>query len=189
MPTVRFRARHRRVTMTARARPWSPARYRTRIARRAAPLCSRIAASSSRTSGGAGAHRPTVRFQAWHIPSWHGLCERPALPSITDASCRLLLLLLSPLLSVQPRFSGGQPTRTAGQPGPPLPSARAHRHGGRLRRDVTVGPPCTGSMPGQLAPRYLAVEVDPDVLWELWRAAKSPNWVMPAHPADGESWH
>jgi len=35
MPIRRFRTRNRRVTMTIRAWPWSAARYRTRIARRA----------------------------------------------------------------------------------------------------------------------------------------------------------
>ena len=40
---------------------------------------------------------PSV-FQAGHIPSWRGSCERYALSPVA-AACRWLLLLLSPLLS------------------------------------------------------------------------------------------
>ena len=45
--------------------------------------------------------RPSA-FQAGHIPSWRESCERYALPPVAVA-CRWLLLLLSPLLSAQPR--------------------------------------------------------------------------------------
>jgi hypothetical protein len=63
---------------------------------------------------------PTARaggpsyFQAGQIPSWRGSCERYALSPVADA-CRWSLLLLSPLLSAQPKSSGGKPTRTAGR--------------------------------------------------------------------------
>ena len=39
-----------------------------------------------------------MSFQAGHIPSWHGSCERYALSPVA-AGCRWLLLLLSRLLS------------------------------------------------------------------------------------------
>ncbi len=42
---------------------------------------------------------------------------RLVLSPVADA-CRWSLLLLSPLLSAQPRSSGGKLTRTAGPPGP-----------------------------------------------------------------------
>ena len=50
----------------------------------------------SRRSG--AVERPSV-FQAGHIPSWRGSCERYALSPVAAVS-RWLLLLLSPLLSV-----------------------------------------------------------------------------------------
>ena len=48
--------------------------------------------------------RPSA-FQAGHIPSWHGSCERYAL-SLVAGACRWLLLLLSPLLSAAFRGIG-----------------------------------------------------------------------------------
>ena len=45
--------------------------------------------------------RPSA-FQAGHMPSWHGSCERYALSSVA-AGCRWSLLLLSPLLSIRLR--------------------------------------------------------------------------------------
>ena len=48
--------------------------------------------------------RPSV-VQAGHIPSWHGSCERYALPSIAGDG-RWLLLLLSPLLSAAAGLNG-----------------------------------------------------------------------------------
>jgi hypothetical protein len=52
--------------------------------------------------------RPTCRlsvFQAGHIPSWRGSCERYALSPVAAGS-RWLLLLLSPLLSAPIRGAG-----------------------------------------------------------------------------------
>ena len=46
---------------------------------------------------GGAVERPSA-FQAGHIPSWRGSCERYALPPVA-ADSRWLLLLLSPLLS------------------------------------------------------------------------------------------
>ena len=46
---------------------------------------------------GGAVERPSA-FQAGHIPSWRGWCERYALSPVA-AGCRGLLLLLSPLLS------------------------------------------------------------------------------------------
>ena len=45
---------------------------------------------------------PTVRFSGQTYPSWGGSCECPALSPVAGA-CRWSLLLLSPLLSAEPR--------------------------------------------------------------------------------------
>jgi hypothetical protein len=50
--------------------------------------------------------RPSA-FQAGHIPSWRGSCERYALWQVAGAS-RRSLLLLSPLLSAAVRGSGAR---------------------------------------------------------------------------------
>jgi hypothetical protein len=49
------------------------------------------------------ARRPSA-FQAGHIPSWRKFSERYALPTVA-ADSGWLLLLLSPLLSAQRRYS------------------------------------------------------------------------------------
>ena len=67
--------------------------------------------------------RPSV-FQAGHDPSRHEMYVRLVLSPVA-AVCRWLLLLLSALLSAQPRSSGGKPTRTAGPPGPRTGSGAA----------------------------------------------------------------
>jgi hypothetical protein len=54
--------------------------------------------------------RPSA-FQAGHIPSWRGSCERCAL-SLLAATCRWSQLLLSPLRSTRRGPSGSKPTRT-----------------------------------------------------------------------------
>jgi hypothetical protein len=111
--------------------------------------------------GGSGAsrgHAPVMRrsgcrwsgavarlsaFQAGHIPSCCGSCERCA-PSLVAAACRWSLLLLSPLLSTRRRPSGSEPTRTlqgmarvrSGQaPAWLLSSDRSVRRGSRIKRD------------------------------------------------------
>jgi hypothetical protein len=56
------------------------------------------------------ARRPSV-FQAGHIPSWHGSCERYALSPVA-AACRWSLPLLSRLLSTRRRPPISKPTRT-----------------------------------------------------------------------------
>ena len=56
----------------------------------------------------------TFRFQAGHIPSWQESIECYPLSPVAAGS-RWSLLLLSPLLSAQPRSCGGRPTRTASQ--------------------------------------------------------------------------
>jgi hypothetical protein len=62
---------------------------------------------------GCGAHPPTVRFQARHIPSWRGSCGCYVLLWVADA-CRWLLPLLS-----APGQASGQPgiTRLVSAPG------------------------------------------------------------------------
>jgi len=61
-------------------------------------------ASSAYAPGAALIRRPSV-FQAGHIPSWHGSCERYAL-SLVAAARRWSLLLLSSLLSAASRVGG-----------------------------------------------------------------------------------
>ena len=56
------------------------------------------------------AFRPSA-FQAGHIPSWHGSCERYALSPVA-AACRWSLPLLSRLLSTRRRPPISKPTRT-----------------------------------------------------------------------------
>jgi hypothetical protein len=65
---------------------------------------------------GAGAVERLSAFQAGHIPSCRGSCERYALSPIA-AGRRWSLVLLSPLPSAQPKSSGGEPT------GPQTPPA------------------------------------------------------------------
>ena len=86
--------------------------------------------------------RPSA-FQAGHIPSCYGSCERYALSPVA-AVCRWSLLLLSPLLSTRRSPSGSKPTRTlqgmarvrSGQaPAWPLVSDRSVRRGSRVKRD------------------------------------------------------
>ena len=86
--------------------------------------------------------RPSA-FQAGHMPSWRGSCERYALSPVA-AACRWSLLLLSPLLSTRRRPSGSKPTRTvqgmarvrSGQaPAWPLVSGRSVRRGSGVKRD------------------------------------------------------
>ena len=94
----------------------------------------------ARWSGAAA--RPSV-FQAGHVPSCCGSCERCALSPVA-AVCRWLLPLLSPLLSTRRRLSGGKPTRTlqgmarvrSGQAAAwPLVSGRSVRRGSGVKRD------------------------------------------------------
>ena len=99
--------------------------------------------------------RPSV-FQAGHIPSWRGSCERYALPPVAAGS-RWLLLLLSPLLSAAgpvPHFRGLIGAVTAPCPfqtPPPNPTAagpdgrRVLSRGGVADHEVTPQAPLTGS--------------------------------------------
>jgi hypothetical protein len=97
------------------------------------PWCTCLAVSTSRTSSptARGAYRPTFRFQAAHNPSRHKIYLRIVLSPVAGrrspvaAVCRWSLLLLSPLLSAQPRSSGGKLTRTAGPLGPRTGSGAA----------------------------------------------------------------
>jgi hypothetical protein len=106
--------------------------------------CSTAPAPSAKTPGAALAGRPSA-FQAGHIPSWHGSCERYAL-SLVAAGCRWSLLLLSRLLSAAiGRTDISLPARTvqgmarvrSGQaPAWPLVSDRSVRRGSRVKRDI-----------------------------------------------------
>ena len=82
--------------------------------------------------------RPSA-FQAGHIPSCYGSCERCAL-SLVAAACRWSLLLLSP----RRRPSGSKPTRTlqgmarvrSGKAAAwPVVSDRSGRRGSGIKRD------------------------------------------------------
>jgi hypothetical protein len=71
-----------------------------------------------------------LRHRRGHIPSWGETCERPALPPIADASCRLLLLpssLLSAMVGALVLLPPPVPRLTTGPwgvlPGP-LPRTR-----------------------------------------------------------------
>ena len=97
-------------------------------------------------------------FLAGHITSCYGSCECLALSPIT-AACRWLLLLLSPLLSIHRRPSGGKPTCTlqgmarvrSGQAlACPLSSDRSVRRGSRVKRDFACT--FTGHLPLCLLP-------------------------------------
>ena len=55
------------------------------------------------------------------------------------AACRWSLLLLSPLLSAQPRSSGGKLTRTAGPPGPRTGSGAAELRITSVSRALLAG--------------------------------------------------
>jgi hypothetical protein len=70
--------------------------------------------------------RPSV-FQVGHYPSRLNIYVRLVLSPVA-AACRWSLQLLSPLLSAQPRSSGGKLTRTAGPPGPRTGSGAAELH-------------------------------------------------------------
>jgi hypothetical protein len=80
--------------------------------------------------------RPSAN-QAGHMPSWHGSCERYALPPVAVA-CHWSLLLLSPLLSIRFRASE-RLWSVIGQDHPALPAmASSSRTSGAAGRLVVV---------------------------------------------------
>jgi hypothetical protein len=81
--------------------------------------------------------RPSA-FQAGHNPSRHKIFVRLVLSPVA-AACRWSLLLLSPLLSAQPRSSGGKLTRTAGPPGPRTGSSAAELRITSVSRALLAG--------------------------------------------------
>jgi hypothetical protein len=86
----------------------------------AVPDCCSALASSAPVPGPVLTRRPSV-FQAAHIPSWRGSCERYALSPVAGGS-RRLLLLLSPFLSSALRVRAWPPSPLGCGPwAPPLP--------------------------------------------------------------------
>ena len=90
--------------------------------------CCTAPASSACAPGMVFTHRPSV-FQAGYNPSRYKMYERRAL-SLIAAACRWPLLLLSPLLSAQPRLPGGGPCLTLSVKGA-CPHDAYEKHCGR----------------------------------------------------------
>ena len=114
-------------------------------------------------------------FQAGHIPSWRGLCERYALSPVA-AACRWSLLLLSPLLS--PRLPAW------------LPVGLDTWHLGILVLVVAVAP-----MPGRgpyccltRTPPPNPTAAEPDGRRVLSRVGAADHVMTPEAPWTGSGW-